>query len=218
MIADNANKENNYKEGKIIRDATAFSGTLYFSQALNIIRGLVIAQVLGPAMYGVWSIFRSFFASAPYFGFGTQQAMLREVPFSIGEGNKQKSSIIIQTSLSWNLLLTSIVMILLITLSFTSLAAEYSEELRLAGILFVLNALHVFLRAKFKSEQKILLLSKFMFSYTVLNTIFGLTFLFFFKLSGLLIGMIIAHIALFYYIINQLSCISCISFVNSFLT
>ena len=201
MKVENTKEENTYSEKEIIRDTTAYSGTLYFSQFLYIGRGFIIAQVLGPAMYGVWSIFRSVFASVPYFGLGTQEAMLREVPFSIGGGNKQKKSIIIQTSLSWNLLLTSIVMILAIVLSFTSLATEYKQELRLAGILFVLNALQVFIRTKFKSEQKILLLSKFIFSYAVLNTVFGLALLFFFKLNGLLMGMIMANILLFFYII-----------------
>ena len=202
-MIDNLQEEDDHKEKKVIKDATAFSGTLYFSQALYVARGFIIAQVLGPALYGVWSIFKAFFASAPYFGLGTQQAMLREVPFSAGEGNKNRKAIITQTSLSWNLLLTSMIMILAFIISFTSFAAEYAGELRLAGFLFVLNALHVFIRTKFKSEQKILMLSKFMLSYAVLNTLFGLTFLFFFRLSGLLIGMILAHISLFIYLIKN---------------
>lgn len=199
--------EEKLQEVEIMRDATILSGTLYFSQALYIVRGFVIAQVLGPSTYGVWSIFRSFFSSAPYFGLGTQQAMLREVPFSLGEGNKLKKSIIIQTSLSWNILLTSFVMLLAFIVSFTGFISEYRVEVRLAGILFVLNAIHLFMHPQFKSEQKILLLSKYILSYAVLNTVLGLALLFFFKLSGLLMGMILAQLILFTYLIinNHLS-------------
>ena len=207
MTVDNTNKENVYNEGEVIRDAAALSGTLYFSQALYIVRGFIIAQVLGPSTYGVWSIFRSFFGSAPYFGMGTQQAMLREVPFSIGEGDKFKKKIIIQTTLSWNILLTSVVMVIVLILSFTGFAAGYRIEIQLAGILFVLNAIHLFMRPKFKSEQKIFLLSKYLLSYAVLNTVFGLSFLFFFKLTGLLMGMILAQLVLLTFLIinNHLS-------------
>ena len=200
MTAD-IDEENIYKKGDIIGDATALGGTLYFSQALYIIRGFIIAQVLGPSMYGVWSLFRSSLSIAPYFGLGTQQAMSREVPLSIGEGNKQKKSNIIQTSLSWNILLTSIIMVLAFIISFAGFADGYRIEIRLAGILFVLNAVHLFMQPKFKSEQKIFLLSKYIFSYAVLNTAFGLIFLFYFKLNGLLLGMIIAQLILLIYLI-----------------
>lgn len=207
MIVDDTDVENIYNEREIISDVTALSSTLYFSQALYIVRGFIIAKVLGPSTYGVWSIFRSFFSSAPYFGLGTQQAMLREVPFSIGAGDKLKKRHIIQTSLSWNVLLTSLVMVIAFIFSFTGFPIGYKEEIRLAGILFVLNAIHLFMRPKFISEQKILLLSKYMLSYTILNTVFGLTLLLFFKLSGLLMGMILAQIILITYLIinNHLS-------------
>src|SRR4030067_2974615 len=82
------------KEGEIIRDATALSVTLYFSQALYMVRGFIIAHVLGPSAYGVWSIFRIFLSSAPYFGLGVQQAMTREIPLSMGEGDEKRVPVI----------------------------------------------------------------------------------------------------------------------------
>ena len=201
MNVENPDEKNIYEETYIIRDATALSGTLYSSQILYIIRGFIIARLLSPSFYGIWSILRSFFGSATYLGFGTQQAMLREVPFSVGEGNKGKKSVITQTSLSWNIITSSIVMILVFIFSFTGFASGYETEIRLSGILYLLNAVHLFMRPKFKSEQKILLLSKYLFYYAVLNTAFGVILLFFFKLSGLLLGMIIAQILILTYLI-----------------
>ncbi len=210
MTVDNHNAEeinddeNINNEDSIIRDAAALSGTLYSSQILYIIRGFIIARLLSPSFYGIWSILRSFFGSATYLGFGTQQAMLREVPFNIGGGNQDKKSIIIQTSLTWNIIISSFVMILVFIFSFTPFAAEYKTEIRLSGILFLLNAVHLFMRPKLKSEQKIFLLSKYLFYYAVLNSAFGVILLFFFKLNGLLLGMIIAQlIILIYLIINN---------------
>jgi O-antigen/teichoic acid export membrane protein len=201
MMVEDSEDEILYEDGEIIRDATALSSTLYISQGIYIVRGFIIAQFLGPSLYGVWSIFRSFLGSASYFGFGTQQAMMREVPFNAGAGDKGKKSLITQTSLSWNILATSIVMIIVLLLSFTKIAYQFRTEVRLAGILFVLNAIHIFVRPKFNSEQKILLMSKYMIAYAILNTLFGLSFLFFFKLRGLLLGMIIAQLVLLTYLV-----------------
>ena len=203
MNAEKIEDKNTYEEADLIKDATALSGTLYSSQILYIIRGFIIARLLSPSFYGIWSILRSFFGTASYLGFGTQQAMLREVPFSAGEGNKEKKSVIIQTSLSWNIIISSFVMVLVLVFSFTGFASGYETEIRLSGILYLLNAVHLFMRPKFKSEQKILLLSKYLFYYAVLNTVCGVILLFFFKLSGLLLGMIIAQLSiLIYFIIN----------------
>ena len=203
MKVEEKDEQNIYKEEGTIGDAAALSGSLYLSQALYLIRGFLIAQLLGPSSYGVWSVFKSFFEGAPYLGLGTQQAMLREVPFSSGKGDETKKSIIIQTSLSWNILLTSIIMILIFIISSTRFGSGYRIEIRLAGILFVLNAIHLFMWPKFKSEQKILLLSKYMLSYAVLNTTFGLALLVFFKLNGLLLGMILAQLILLTYLIRN---------------
>ena len=201
MIADNSNNENTYNEGEIVRDATVLSSTLYISQVFYIIRGFLIAELLGPSAYGIWSVLRTFFYSAPYFGFGTHQAMLREVPFSTGEGDSVKKTLIIQTSLSWNILISAIIMILVFTASFFGFAAEYRFEIRLSGILFMLTAIHLFMQPKLNSEQKYVLMSKYMLSYAILNTVFGLSLLFFFKLSGLLMGMILAQLVLLVYLI-----------------
>ncbi|MGE5806768.1 MAG: hypothetical protein ACM34M_13335, partial [Ignavibacteria bacterium] len=99
-MAEAAAKENIKFEGEIIKDAAALGSTLYFSQALYMVRGFIIAHVLGPSAYGVWSIFRTIFNSAPFLGFGAQEAMVREVPFSMGKGKVEEAPVIIQTSLS----------------------------------------------------------------------------------------------------------------------
>ncbi len=201
MSTGNPDKNELYEEDEIIRDATTLSGTLYSTQILYIIRGFIVARLLSPSFYGIWTVLRSLFGSATYLGLGTQQAMLREVPFSVGEGNKERKSILIQTSLSWNIFISSIVMILVFIFSFTGFAGGYKTEIRLSGILFLLNAVHLFMRPKFKSEQKILLLSRYLFFYAIFNTAFGITLLFFLKLNGLLLGMIIAQLLLLTYLV-----------------
>jgi O-antigen/teichoic acid export membrane protein len=196
-MANEVTEEKNQKEGEIIRDATVFSATLYVSQALYMVRGFIIARVLGPSAYGVWSIFRTFLSSSPYLGLGVQQAMVREIPLSLGEGDGGKVPVITQTSLFWNLLVTSCVMVIAFILSLTPLIKEYYGEVRLAGFVFMLNSVYLFIQSKLKGEKNIILLSKYIFSYAVLNTVFVLSLLFFLKIQGILLGMMISHLILF---------------------
>jgi O-antigen/teichoic acid export membrane protein len=202
-MSEAAAKEKIKFDGEIIKDAAALGSTLYFSQALYMVRGFIIAHVLGPASYGVWSIFRTVFNSAPFLGFGAQDAMVREVPFSMGKGKEEEAPVIIQTSLSWNLLLTSCISVIAFILSFTPIIREYNAEIRLAGLVFVLNGIHLFMQPKLKSEKKIIQLSKYLLSYAILNFIFGLTFLFFLEIQGLLLGMIISQLLLFAFLISK---------------
>ncbi len=190
------NRTSAQKEGEIIRDATALSVTLYFSQALYMVRGFIIAHVLGPSVYGIWSIFRIFLSSAPYFGLGVQQAMTREIPLSMGEGDEKKVPVITQTSLFWNILITSCVTVIAFILSFTSFIKEYNVEVRLAGFVFMLNSVYLFIKSKLMGEKNIVLLSKFIFSYSVLNTFFVLGLLFFLRVQGILLGMMISQLIL----------------------
>jgi len=202
-MAEAGVKENIRFEGEIIKDAAALGSTLYFSQALYMVRGFIIARVLGPSSYGVWSIFRTVFNCAPFLGFGTQEALVREVPFSMGKGNHEQTPVIIQTSLSWNLLLSVSVSVAAFILSFTPLIREYNSEIRLAGLVFILNGIHLFMQPKLKSEKKIIFLSKYLLSYAVLNFIFGLAFLFSLEIHGLLLGMIISHLILFAFLLSK---------------
>ncbi|HSR16483.1 MAG TPA: oligosaccharide flippase family protein, partial [Ignavibacteriaceae bacterium] len=202
-MAEAAVKENIKLEGGIIKDAAALGSTLYFSQALYMVRGFIIAHVLGPSAYGVWSIFRTVFNSAPFLGFGAQEAMVREVPFSMGKGKEEEAPVIIQTSLSWNMLLTASISAIAFILSFTPIIREYNAEIRLAGLVFVLNGIHLFMQPKLKSEKKIILLSKYLLSYAILNFIFGLAFLFFLEIQGLLLGMITSQLLLLAFLISK---------------
>jgi len=202
-MAEEKGKENRKFDGGIIKDAAALSSTLYLSQALYMVRGFIIAHVLGPSTYGVWSIFRTVFNSAPFLGFGAQEAMVREVPFSMGKGKEEETPVIIQTSLSWNVLLVVSVSVIAFILSFTPIIREYYAEIRLAGLVFVLNGIHLFMQPKFKSEKKIILLSKYLLSYAVLNFVFGLTFLFFLEIQGLLLGMITSQLILLAFLISK---------------
>ena len=190
-------------ESEIIKETTAYTASSYASQAVLMLRGFLIARVLGPSLYGVWTIMRIFFRSSHYLSCGTTSAMVRQVPYEIGRGNKDYPLILQQNSISWHLLISSIVSACVFILSFTDLISNFTSEMRIMGIVFILHTIHLFIPFKLISEKKILLLSKYNFCYAILNTIFGISLLFPFRINGLLAGMALSHLTLIIYLLKR---------------
>ena len=75
-------------------------------------------------------------------------------------------------------------------------------EMRLAGVAYILNVIHLFVTRKLRSEKNIRLLSNFTIAYAILNTILGLALLFLYKINGILLGMIISNLLLLAYLVK----------------
>lgn len=54
----------------IVREATAFSLASYLFQLISVLRGFVVAWFLGPALYGVWNIFKTFLETGTRYQLG----------------------------------------------------------------------------------------------------------------------------------------------------
>ena len=191
------------EEETIIEETTRFTIANYISQAFFMVRGFFIARLLGPALYGYWSIIKSFLITGFFLNMGMTNGMLREVPFYRGQDDVDQVYLLQQSTLTWNVLLSLLVALAAICLTtFTDLTTTYVLEMRLAGVAYVLNVIHLFVTSKQRSENNIRLLSNYTIAYSILNTIFGLAFLFFYQISGILLGMLITNLLLLAYLVK----------------
>ena len=186
---EETDKTNQGEQSTIIREAVAFSASTYIFQFISLIRGLVIIQVLSPSLYGIWSILRTFLQSSSYLGFGSYQAMVREVPYYEGQGKPELGLRVKQNTLTWCLLVSLLAGMATWAFSFTASATDFSLEIRLSALVFILNAVYIYITFQLKSEREIFLLSRVYLIYAVLNTVFGLALIFAFGITGLLAGM-----------------------------
>lgn len=176
----------------IVREATAFSLASYLFQLISVLRGFVIAWFLGPALYGVWNIFKTFLETGNYVTAGSAQAVARELPFNKAQGRHQENQRIAASTLAMCVAVSALIGIAAAVFSLLEVAAPYRLEIRLAAITFVLNAVHLYVPNQLKGEKKIFLLAVYYIAYALLNSLFGLVLMVYWGISGLLVGMIIA--------------------------
>lgn len=183
-------------ENTIIKEATAYSGVQYFSQFILGIRGFIIAKFLGPSLYGVWTMFKTLIATTKYSSLGTSYAMTRDVPYNIGT-NKSENNVILQKNvLSMRVMISTIACLILFILSFTKKYKGYQVEIVILGMVYIIQNIYNYIQEKLKSETKIITLSKYDLAFAILNTLFGISLLFFLRISGLLFGMFLSYVVL----------------------
>ncbi len=176
----------------IVREATAFSLASYLFQLISVVRGFVVAWFLGPALYGVWNIFKTFLEAGNYVTAGSAQAVARELPFNKAQGKDQLNQRITATTLGLCIAISSICALGAALFSLLDVAAPYRLEICLAAVTFVLNAVHLYIPNQLKGEKRIFLLAVYYIAYAVLNTLAGLLLMVYWGISGLLVGMIVA--------------------------
>jgi O-antigen/teichoic acid export membrane protein len=177
----------------IIREATAFSLASYLFQLISVLRGFVVAWFLGPALYGVWNIFKTFLETGNYVSGGAAQAVARELPFNKAQGDDGKNRLIASSTLALCILVSVVLGLAALGFSWLELAAPYRLEIRICAFAFVLNAVHLYVPNQLKGEKRIYMLALYYIAYALLNALFGLLLMLVWGIGGLLLGMLITN-------------------------
>lgn len=184
----------------IIRETVLYSGSQYAAEGISAVRGIIIAFILGPSYYGVWSILKTILAGSELMGWGATQGMSREVPYRRGKHQQRVCRVIQQTSLTWGIIISAVIAAGMVIVSFSTRATSYRSEIRLAALAFIGTFLYYWIRLKLRGENKIDAIIKCQLLHVAINTVVGIGFLFFFKINGLLVGLIVSYILVFSYL------------------
>ncbi len=185
----------NYNSDKknILKEFVYLSGSRYVSEFLFSIKGIIIVGLLGPALYGVWTIIKTFLAMSEYSCLGALRGMVREIPISAA--NKKDDMKITQSSgFTFGLIITVLVSLIFFGLSFTRSFSNFKIEAQLASIVFILAYIYYFVKLKLQSENKIKSFTTYQFLYAILTTGFGLLLTYLWSLKGLLISLLITYL------------------------
>ena len=180
----------------MIKETGVLTIAMYMEQLISVVRGILVASFLGPALYGVWSIFRSFFQTSVYSGLGTSWALARELPFNKGKNESHKSELLKHTTLNFSVLTSLIIAGVTIAYSCLDAAEGFRSEIRLGAVALVLNVIHAYIPQQLRGEKKFFALAKYWLAYSLLNTAIGLALMYPFGIDGLLWGMIITSATL----------------------
>lgn len=109
------------KKNKIVKDGLYSLISNYFGQACNIFRTFYSANILGPNVFGIWSIVLFYIGFGRYSSFGFGEYVTRVVSYNIGSNNESENRVIVKLYFLFSLLATSLFFIVgLIFLHFFS--------------------------------------------------------------------------------------------------
>ena len=103
---------------KIITDSAKMFFANVVTAVTGIVRGVLIAGVLGPNNYGVWSIFNVIMSYIPYTHFGLLDGMTKQIPLLKGKGSFEHLKVMRDTAWSALIVITLIITIGMLSGSF----------------------------------------------------------------------------------------------------
>ena len=191
------------ERGAIVREATAFTLASYLFQLISVVRGFVILWFLGPAQYGVWNIFKTFLETGNYVAAGSSQAVIRQLPFNLAQGRLEENQLIKRSTVALCLLVSALIALGVLIFSCFDSAAGYRAEIRICAFVYILNALHSYVRSQLKGDKKIFLLAAYIVAYALMNLLFGVTLMLVWGIAGLLLGMMATNLVLIIWLLRE---------------
>jgi O-antigen/teichoic acid export membrane protein len=176
---------------------TSYSAARYASELFFLARGLLLARILGPAVFGLWSQMKIAMLFLNHSHLGVHEAMLREVPFARGRGDALRAERIKGVVFGFNLLTTTLVAAAILAASFV-LLDEGSPGTRWSWFLFVgfyvAAQLYWYSVLRLRSEKRIGQASRTMAGFALLSTVGGVLAAYHFGLPGFLLACIPAYL------------------------
>jgi O-antigen/teichoic acid export membrane protein len=148
-----------------------YSTATYLGQALALVRGLVVAGLLGPAGFGIWRIVKLILTYSEHLPLGAVHAMRQELPAALGGGRTREAASIIRTVFG------AVGLLSLGIIAAVVLAAAVLPESRtgvprlwalLTGLLVVAQLLQTTVNGRLQSEERVGLYSTHLLVFSTL--------------------------------------------------
>jgi len=187
---------------EIFRDLSAYSLAHYFSEVLFLARGFLLAKMLGPPLFGLWTLVKVILFYSNAVGLGSVEAYYREGPFFRGGNQAEKTRKIEENALSF-LLLVSVAAGVVVAA--VGAGIRFENTLRGDILLFVapvvlLQQLYQFSLVKMRSERRILRCSAVEGAFGLVNVALTVGLAWRYGLYGALWGVIASYALLTFYL------------------
>jgi O-antigen/teichoic acid export membrane protein len=187
------------KHKPVLSSISYFSVSRYGAEFLFFVRGFLLAKILGPENFGLWSMLKTSMMFMQYIRLGANEAMLREFPFAVGRGEQNYAQGMEAVVGGFNLLSAVILSLLIMAgfLLFKSVDAERNQCIWAAFlVIFLINQIYWFIHLRFQAKRKFIALSKMTFGFALFSTLLGVSMAYCFGIYGLLAGLALSYIAM----------------------
>lgn len=173
-----------------------FTAARYLSEALFAIRGFILAHLLGPLTFGLWTEMRLFLTLLQFIRLGTNEAFVRDYPYHVGQGTPEIAEKIKHATTGFNFLTGAAVFItgaLLLLARYYSNAIENSSIWFLWLLIFFLNQIYWLVQSQLQAAKLFLKTCKLLAGFSLISTIGGIISALLFGLSGFLCTLIVSY-------------------------
>ena len=191
------------ESGQITREALTLSASNYLCRVLYLVRGMGVAALLQPELYGVWSVLKALQDSSAFSGLGSSFALLRELPINEAAGNKDKNTLLQSTALNLALLVSGAISVLILLLSFTPLIPNIGAELRISLIVMMLSTIVYYLPRQLQAQREFYAQARFLLVYAFFNAVLSLLAVYFWDLKAMLWSLVIANVLSLAYMVRS---------------
>jgi O-antigen/teichoic acid export membrane protein len=173
-----------------------YSAARYAAEGLLLLRGLLLARILGPAAFGLWSQMKLALLFLPYTKLGTGEALLREVPFAEGGGDGVRAERIRRAVFAFDLLVSGLIAagFVLGLLSLREGTGDVREAWFLLAVVFLASQLYWFAQVRLRAEKRFGQVGRIVAGAAFLSTVAGVPAAWRFGLRGFLIACALAYL------------------------
>lgn len=191
---------------KIVKDSILLSGAGYLSHFLSFARGVIIARLLGPTLFGYLSGARLVLQLSPQMHMGALHGMSRYLSIYKGAGDRKQYEAIADNGISLITLFSASIVFCVILYTYF-IEGQYSLYtiwgIRLFAVVAFLqqmiNITHAFLRANY--QFKTISISQVIFGWS--NLILAIAFVLWFGLYGAIASFLIANLISLAYLLRK---------------
>lgn len=189
-------------EKEILRDTSIFTIAKYSAYFFTILTGLIIAKVLGPASFGVYSALMLIVTYSHYSNLGLLFAMTKKVPFYRGKKQYSKVKETENIAFSGIMIIILFVSLVLIIASFfiRNVSVNTINGLRIIAGIITLQQIFYFYQHYLRAEKKFSIMGKILLIYSIAYFIFIIPLIIKFRLEGVFFAMLLAYIMVISYL------------------
>jgi O-antigen/teichoic acid export membrane protein len=192
---------------RLIKHSLILTLASYFAKAADIVTGLLVAKLLGPAHYGLRNAFGLALQYEANTDLGTFPAANRLVPFMRGKGDVDDSAALKDSAFGVNyifaMVAASVLFVIALVLRARELPPEYVSFCAFLGVLILTGKMLDYLTIELKIDQRFAVLGRKNVIHASSTLLFCPALAYLLALDGVLLGLALADLVAIAYLLVQ---------------
>ncbi len=188
---------------KLVADTGKLSGATGASYFINLVGGLILARLLGPALYGIWKTVQMVLDFTTFSNFGSINGVDRLCPSMVSQGKLGRYRRSIGASLGFSLTLASMVSLMLLAWGAGHPPGQARVGILALVILVFIQPFFTHGEAALGVEKRFGAKAKMIFVSTTLRIVFSIAAALLFDLAGVLTILILTIVGAAIYMISR---------------